>query len=287
MLTLVPLFWAGNAVIGRAMHAELPPVTFAFWRWTLAAAILLPFTLPLLRRDWARIRAGWRILLVLGLLGITSFNTLLYHAAHTTGATNIALIQTLTPAMIAAIGFLGFGDRVGRRALGGILLGTLGAGVVVARGRWSTLAALDFVAGDLWMLLAVFLYSYHSVLLRRRPAIHPMAYLTAVFLIGVVTLAPVYFWEWSVKGAPELTPAVAGSVGYAAVFASILAYLFWVRGIELIGAHRAGVFLTLLPLFAALLAVGFLQEPLRLFHLAGGMLILMGFWLVHRDRPEP
>jgi drug/metabolite transporter (DMT)-like permease len=134
------------------------------------------------------------------------------------------------------------------------------------------------------MLLAVFFYSYHSVLLRRRPAIHPMAYLTVVFLIGVVTLAPLYLWEWSVKGAPALTPAVAGSVLYAAVFASILAYLFWVRGIELIGAHRAGVFLTLLPLFAALLAVVFLREPLQMFHLAGGLLILGGFWLVHRDR---
>ncbi|MGD2083287.1 MAG: DMT family transporter [Chromatiales bacterium] len=287
MLTLTPLFWAGNAVIGRAMREDLPPVTFAFWRWTLAAALLLPFTLPLLRRDWVRIRRGWRILLILGLLGITSFNTLLYHAAHTTGATNIALIQTLTPTMIAGIGLLVYGDRISARAAGGILLGTLGALVVIARGSWSTLTRLDFVSGDLWMLLAVFLYSYHSVLLRRRPDTHPLSYLTVVFLIGVVTLAPLYLWEWSVKGAPGLTPAVAGSVLYAAAFASILAYLFWVRGIELIGAHRAGVFLTLLPLFAALLAVVFLRERLHAFHFAGGLLILAGFWLVHRDRATP
>jgi len=279
LLTLTPLFWAGNAIVGRALHTEVPPVTFAFWRWTLAALFLLPFTWRRVRADWPSLRAAWPIVLTLAVFGVSCFNALLYTAAQTTTATNIALIQTAMPAFIVLLGLVLFGERISARGALGVTLSMLGAAVIVLHGDPMSLAHRQLVPGDAWMLLAVFCYALYSVLLRKRPAVHPLSLLAAIFVLGALVLLPLYLWEWSVRGAPHLSAGLAGGALYVAVFPSILAFLFWNKGVEIIGSSRAGLFICLVPVFASALAIVFLHESLHLFHLAGLLLIVGGFIL--------
>lgn len=282
LLTLTTLFWGGNAVVGRALHAMIPPVTFAFWRWALAALILLPFAWTHLRKDWPLIRASWRILLALSVFGISCFNTMLYQAAHTATATDIALIQTAMPAVIVLLSLLLLRERVSRRAGVGVALGIGGAVYVVVHGEFSALTHLRLVPGDLWMLAAVFLYAFYSVLLRWRPPIHPLSLVWSTFVLGDLLLLPLYLWEWSARGAPALNWQVAAGALYVALFPSVLSYLFWNRGVHVIGANRAGLFICLVPVFASALAIVFLGESLHTYHVVGLALILSGFLLVNR-----
>ncbi len=283
LLSLATLFWAGNAIIGRALHASIPPVSFAFWRWFLATLFLIPFTWRALVRDGRALLQAWRIVLVLAFLGIACFNTLLYTAAQTTTATNIALIQAAMPAFIVVFALLLYGERVSHRGALGVVLSMLGAVVIVLRGNPLALVHWRFVAGDLWMLLAVVLYALYSVLLRKRPTVHPLSLLQTIFVLGTLLLLPFYLRESARHGAQLWSPALLSGILYVAVFPSILAYLFWNRGVELIGASRAGLFICLVPVFTAVLAMVFLHEHLHAFHVAGLVLIVGGFMLFHRN----
>lgn len=279
LLILPPLFWAGNSVLARGIAELIPPVAMSFWRWTIALAVLLPFTWKQVRRDWPKIRSCWKIIAFLGLLGIASFNTLLYTAAHSTTALNIALTQSVMPVVIVVISFVLFRERISRMQLFAIVLCTLGAGYIIIHGDWQRLVQLKFVAGDLIMLFAVTLYGLYSVFLRKRPAIHPMSFLTTTFAVGVVLLFPLYLWESQQAASFELTRPVIFSLLYVAFCPSILAYLFWNRGIQEVGANTAGLYINLVPLFASLLAVLFLGERFQNYHLIGIFLIGSGLLL--------
>ena len=284
LLTLTALFWAGNAIVGRALHTSVQPVTLAFWRWALAALFLLPFTWPHLRRDWRTLARHWPTMLGLSLLGISSFNTILYHAAHTTTATNIALIQAALPAMLLLLGFLLFGERMSHRGLLGMALTIGGAVVTVVHGDFNFLRTAQFVSGDVWMLAAVFLYALYSVLLRKAPRVHALSFLTATFIVGAAALLPLYLWEWHALGAPVLTTGLIAGALYVAVFPSIFAYLFWNHGVATVGAGTTGLFNCLIPVFAAVLAFAFLGERLHAYHVIGLALIVAGFVLFSRSR---
>ena len=266
LLLLPPLFWAGNTVLARGIAELIPPVAMSFWRWTIALVILLPFTWRQVGKDWAKICTHWKILCLISLFGISSFNTLLYTAAHTTTALNIALMQSVMPAVIVLLSFWFFGERVSRRQLLAVLLCILGAGFIVLRGDWQRLQHLSFVRGDLLMMLAICLYALYSVLLRKRPKIHPLSFLTATFAIGVITLGPLYLWETTRTLPLQLTQPVILSLLYVGICPSIFAYLCWNRGIEQIGANRAGLYINLIPLLASFMAVLFLDESFQSYH---------------------
>ena len=254
MLLLPPIFWAGNSVLARAVAELIPAITLSFWRWTLALAFLLPFTWRLVRRDWRTIGSSWKIIALLGLFGIGSFNTLLYTAAHTTTVINIALAQAVMPAVIVLMSFLLYGDL-------------------------DRLLTMKIAIGDVLMLLAVVFYAAYSVLLRQRPAIHPLSFLTATFAVGVVLLLPLYLWEAQNTPPLILSQPVVLSLLFVAICPSILAYLCWNRGILEIGANRAGLYINLIPLFAALMAIGFLGERFQTYHLIGILMIVAGLLL--------
>jgi drug/metabolite transporter (DMT)-like permease len=282
LLTLTVLFWAGNAVLARLLHADIGPVSLAFGRWALATLLLLPLAWPHLRRQRRELLRAWPVVAVLALLGVSSFNTLLYQAAHTTSSNNIALIQTVMPAMIVLLAGLLFGERVTGIAVLGVCLSMLGAMLVVFRGDLQVLMQWQFTPGDLWMLLATFVYALYSVLLRRRPAVHPLALLAATFLVGSLALLPLSAWELRHHGPPVPSGILLGGLVYLAVFPSILSYLFWNRGVALVGASRAGFFICLIPVFTAALAAGLLDERLAWFHLVGLALIVSGFVVFQR-----
>lgn len=284
LLVLSPLFWAGNAVLARGVADLIPPIALSFLRWAIALALLLPFTWRQTLRDWPAIRSGWKIIVLLGLLGIASFNTLLYTAAHSTTAINIALTQSVMPAVIVLISFALFGEKVTRLQLFAVLLCIFGATYILMHGDWQRLQQLHFVEGDLLMLLAVCLYGLYSVLLRKRPQLHPLSLLTTTFAVGVAALLPLYLWELGHTPPLELTRPVLLSLLYVGLCPSIFAYLCWNRGIELIGPNRAGLFINLTPLFASLMAVLLLGEQFQSYHLIGILLIFGGLALFNRPR---
>lgn len=279
LLTLAPLFWAGNVVLARGVADQISPFALSFLRWSGALIFLVPFTWRYVRRDWAVLRAGWRHLLLTSIFGIASFNTLLYTATQTTTAINCALMQTVMPAVIILCCFFLYGERISWIQGCGVLLCSFGAGWIVLHGDLDRLTSLRLVQGDLLMLIAVFCYALYSALLRRRPRVHPLSYLTATIGLGSLFLVPLFWWELSRVGAPALSATVIGSLLYVALFPSIASYLCWNRGIDLLGPSRAGLFINLIPVFAAGMAMLFLQEQLRGYHLAGLLLVVVGMVL--------
>ena len=282
LLVIAPLCWAGNAVLARGVIHLIPPVSLAFFRWTIASLLLWPFAYQHAKRDWPLLTRHWKIMLFLSLVGITSFNTLLYIAVHTTTAINTALIQTTMPAFIIVITWVGFKEKVTWLQSLGVVSCVLGGCLVVLRGRFSTFLDLSFVQGDLLMLVAVLLYALYSVCLRRRPPMHALSFLLYTFVMGVLGLLPLWLWELSYRPVFVLKVEAVASVLYVATFPSIVAYFCWNRGVELIGANRAGLFVNLVPVFASIMAIAWLGESLQAFHLIGMLLIFGGMVLFNR-----
>jgi drug/metabolite transporter (DMT)-like permease len=287
LLVLATLFWSGNFVLGRAVSGRIPPVGLAFWRWAGAFAVLLPLSYRLLKEQAPLLRRSWRILLPLGILGIGSFNTLVYVGLRGTTATNAVLLNSACPAFIVAIAYFVRGQRAAPRQAAGILVSLLGVGAIVGRGAPRTLLSLAFNPGDLWVLTAVLCWAVYTVLLDRRPAgIHPMAFLTVLVGIGLAWLAPIYAAEILRGG--RLTPdgVTVGSLLYFALLPSVASYVFWNQAVGEVGPNRAGAFLHLMPAFGSLLAVLLLGESFRLYHLAGIGLILAGVTLAGGAPPR-
>ncbi|WP_411340847.1 DMT family transporter [Sphingopyxis sp. J-6] len=282
LLTFTALFWAGNSIVGRAARELVPPAALSFWRWTFALLLLLPLAWPHLKRDWPVLRANWPIVAILGALAIGSFNILLYTGLQSTTALNSMLIQSAQPALILIVGALVMRDRTSPRQVAGVLVSLAGVLAIVGRGDPALLIALQLNIGDAIIGGAVLLWALYSVLLRRRPAVHPLSFLAASIIVGIVVIAPVYAIElWSGKrivAVPESTLAIA----YVSVFPSFLAYLFFNRGIELIGSAATGQYMNVMPLMGAGLAMLFLGETLHLFHVAGLALIVAGIWVAGR-----
>jgi drug/metabolite transporter (DMT)-like permease len=282
IVAVAPMCWAGNIVLAKGVATSIPPTALAFWRWAVAFLVLLPLTWSYVKRDWKTAWTGWKILGLLAFLGVTCFNTLLYMAMHTTTAINGALIQTTMPAVIILISLILYGERVTWVQAIGVSLCVVGAGLVVLKGRWQALMDMALVQGDLLMIVAVVLYALYSALLPKRPNMHPMSFLTYTFGLGCLGLLPLYLWEMWIVGTFALTPGVAGSIGYVAFFPSIVAYFCWNRGVAVIGANQTGLFINLIPFFAAILAIVFLGESLKAYHLGGMGLILLGIVMFNR-----
>jgi drug/metabolite transporter (DMT)-like permease len=282
LLTVPPLCWGANAVLAKGVADLIPPVTFAFFRWVLAFLIIAPFAVKNARKDWSLVLSNWKIILLLSVCGISSFNTLLYTAVHTTTAINCALIQTTMPAAIILISSLVFKDKITKMQAGGVCLCIAGAFLVVLRGNLANLFHLSFVQGDLLMVIAVFLYAVYSAFLRRRPAIHPMSFLFYTFGLGSLVLMPFYLLERSYRPMPAINLSVVGSVIFVAIFPSIVAYFSWNYGIESLGANKAGLFINLTPVFASIMAIIWLAEPVLLFQIVGMALIVTGMVIFNR-----
>lgn len=282
MMMMPPLFWAGNAIIGRAAVGIVPPIGLAFWRWTLGAAIILPFAWRHLRADRRALAADWPIVLLLTALGVGAFNTLLYLGLRTTTAMNGVMMQSAMPVIIVLMGVAFFRDAVRLVQWLGILVSLGGASVLISHGDPAALLKLQFNVGDILVFVAVVCYCAYTVLLRRRPDVHPLSFLAVTFLGGAGMLLPFYLWE-TVSGFPmPLSFQALGSIAYTAVCASILAYLCFNRAVALAGAGVAGLSFHLMPVFGTVLAILILGERAQLYHGAGIALIAAGILLVTR-----
>jgi drug/metabolite transporter (DMT)-like permease len=279
LLLLPPLFWAGNVVLARGIIDLIPPVTMSFWRWTIALMLLAPFTWKQVRQDWPIAIRGWKVLCLAAFLGITCFNVMLYAAVHTTTALNCALMQAAMPAAIIIVSFLINRERILRRQALGTSLCMAGAIYIVLQGNIETLLSLRFTEGDLIMFVAIFFYAVYTVLVKKRPSIHPLSFLTLIIAIGVIYLLPLYLLERQFTQTLQVNRDILLSIGYVAIFPSIFAYLCWNFGIERLGANRAGLYINLIPLFASVMAVFFLGERFKFYHGFGVLLIFTGIAL--------
>ncbi|RBW49237.1 DMT family transporter [Marinobacter sp. F3R11] len=287
-LVLTPLFWAGNAVVARGTVESIPPLSMAFWRWMIALAILLPFALPGIWRHRTVIRQHMGSMLVLAALSVGAFNSLLYLAAVTTTATNIALINATIPIFVSLLAWIFLGDRTRPVQVLGIGLAISGILTVVARGDLSVLTGLEAQAGDLIMVVAVISWGLFSVLLRRQAVPLPgFTFLSTQILLGTLVILPFYLVDLLFfSGGFEVTRGTALPIAFFAIFPGILAYGFWNYAVHRIGPSRAAIFIYLTPVFASILASIFLGESLGLFHIIGGAFILAGLLLATRAGPQ-
>lgn len=289
-LVLTPLFWAGNAVVARGTVEHIPPLSMAFWRWVIALTILLPFALPGILRHRAVIRQHLGSMVALATFSVGAFNSLLYVAAVTTTATNIALINATIPIFVSLLAWIVLGDRTRPIQALGIGLAIFGILTIVARGDISVLTGLQAQPGDLIMVAAVFSWGLFSVLLRRQAVPLPgFTFLSTQILLGTLVILPFYLGDLLFfSGGFAVSHDTAMPLIYFAVFPGILAYGCWNYAVHSIGPSRAAIFIYLTPVFASILASVFLGESLGLFHITGGLLILIGLLLATRaGRPVP
>ena len=283
LLTLTPFFWSCNWIIGRALHEDMPPMALTFFRWLLASLVLTPFVVSKLARDWPTIRAHWRTMALLGSIGIALHNAIAYIGLNYTTATNGVVLNSFIPVMIIAMAWAFFGERLTRVQLLGVAVSLVGVLAILSGGSLATLARVRLNAGDLCVILAMAMWSLYTVLLRRRPlGLDRLSFLFVLAIVGVVTMLPLWLGETLLIRSPVWSARAFAALIGVAIFSSVLAYIFWNRGVELLGPAVAGLFVHLMPVFGALLAWLFLGERLEAYHLAGMALILTGIAVTSR-----
>jgi drug/metabolite transporter (DMT)-like permease len=283
LLTVPPLLWASNAVIGRLVRELVPPITLNFLRWALAFVLLLPFVRAVLSPSGA-LWPHWRRYSLLGLLGVGCYNALQYLALQTSTPINVTLVGSSMPLWMLAIGVLFFGARVTRREVLGALMSMAGVLLVLSRGDWQQLLALRLVPGDLYMMLATAAWAYYSWLLVRtsEPAAvrHDWAaFLMAQMVFGMAWSGVFAIGEWALlRDAAHIDWGLplAAALFFIAIGPAILAYRCWGAGVQRAGPSVAAFFVNLTPLFAALLSAAFLREVPHWYHAVAFALIVGG-----------
>jgi len=282
LLSLTSLFWAGNSIVGRTAAGHFPPVTLSFARWLCAFLILLPFAWNDLRADWPAIRSKLGVMVAMSVCGIAAFNTLLYTALEHTTALNALLLQSATPLFVAVWSLIVLRVRLTLAQAGGILVSLVGVLVIVMHGDLVRLANVEFNRGDLVLLLGLAIFGLYSALVPKRPVIQQTSFLAFIFGCGVLCLLPLFVWELFARPVAEVSTSNFLSLAYVVVFPSILAYLCYNRGVQLVGPNRSAPFFHLVPVFGSAMAIFFLGERLQLFHVAGYALVLTGIFVAAR-----
>jgi len=289
LLGLAMLFWSGNWIAGRLLREDFSPLGLNFWRWTIALAIVLPFTA---RELWAGRRIVLRhlgVLAALGLLGISLFNMMLYAALHFTTSVNGVLIQTSQPVVIVLMAWALLREGITRRQALGIVVSLVGVLILVTRGQPGRLLGVELNAGDLWVVASVPVWSLYTILLRHSPrGLSPLALLAAMTALGVALMLPFYLYaEVYVRPQTEFHGQALMGLVYLGLFSSVLGVVFFNMGVSALGPNVAGLFVHLVPVFTTVLAWIILGETLRLYHLPGVALVFGGIVLTTRGGPRP
>lgn len=282
LLTLTALMFAGHSIVGRLAVGQISPMTLTCGRWGLA---LVPLTLigrSNLKRDLEALRPRWIFVTAMGALGFTAFNALFYTAAHRTSALNISILQGSIPAFVLIGARAIYGVRiVGWQAFGAFVT-MAGVATIAAQGDPSRLLALAFNTGDAMMLVACVFYAGYTVGLRSRPAISGLSFFTAMAAVAFITSIPLLVIEWGTGSFIAPTFRGLAALLYAALLPSLIAQILYMRGVQLIGPGRAGVFVNLVPAFGAVLAVALLGERFALYHAVALALVVVGIAIAER-----
>ncbi|MEH2614003.1 DMT family transporter [Bradyrhizobium sp. AZCC 1693] len=282
LLTLTSLFWAGNIVLARHVAGHVPPLTLSCVRWIGTFLILLPFAWPHLKQDWPVLRAHLPMMLFLSFVGFAYNNAISYWALQYTEALNALLIQSSGPLFVALWSLALFGIRLTGAQLAGITISLAGVLTIILRGDFGALASISFNRGDLMFASSLVSFALYSALIPRRPVTHALSLISFTTCCGALMLVPFSIWEYSTGVTLKFDMISMATLGYAVIFPSTLAYLFFNRGLALIGPNRAAPFFHLVPVFGSAMAILLLGEQLRLFHLVGYALVLAGVVIASR-----
>src|SRR5574340_291949 len=254
LLTLAPLFWSINWVVGRGLADHVPPLAMTFYRWLIAR--------------------HWRALASLGVTGVGIHNALAYLGLRYTTATNGVILNSFIPILIVAMSWLALRERMSRTQVAGVAVSLAGVLTILSKGSLAAIVGLRFNGGDLLIVLSMAMWAAYTIGLRFRPAgMGMLSFLFAIACIGDLSVLPLYALESALGEPMTWTWEVALAIGAVALLSSVLAYVFWNRGVEVLGAGVAGLFVHLMPAFGVLLAWLVLGEHLALYHVAGIALI--------------
>src|SRR5438105_3696884 len=282
LLSLSSLFWAGNIVLARHVGAHVPPITLPTIRWFGVFLILLPFAWPHLKRDWPNLRKSLPLMLFLSLVGFAFNNAISYWAMQYTQALNALLIQSSGPLFVALWSLILFGVRLTGAQLAGIAISLIGVLTIILRGDFVALAGISFNKGDVMFAASLVSFGLYSALMPHRPVTHQLSLISFTTCCGALMLLPFAVWEYSTGATFKFDSLTLATLAYTLIFPSTLAYMFFNRGLALIGPNRAAPFFHLVPVFGSALAILLLGEQLRLFHLTGYALVLAGVVIASR-----
>ena len=281
LLILSSFFWSGNFFTGKlAVNNDLSPLKLSFYRWVLAFIILLPFTFKNILKNFFVYKENIILIIMLSLLGVTIFNSFTYISLKTTLVINASLMASITPVLIIGFSWIVFKTKTSFFQFLGIFLSLLGAICIVLKGNINNLFNLYFTPGDIWMFIAVFSWGLYSVLLKKIDnKLSQLATLEVMIFLGLMFIFPFYILESFNYGFFPNRIIDMYMIFYVGIFAGIIAFFCWNKGVSLIGANRASLFLHLIPVFSSIWAIFFLSEIFSLFHLFGAIFIISGIVL--------
>ncbi|TNE54808.1 MAG: DMT family transporter [Bacteroidetes bacterium] len=287
ILFLAILLWEGSLIVGRAVHEMAAPLHLAFFRWLLASVIITLVAFPRISRQWPLMIKNWKRLFCLGLTGMAAYSFLVFKALNDTTAINSAILVTMIPVVILLLSWLFYGEKIKLGQLSGILLSFFGAVVVITEGHLYGLAGFQLHPGDFWMLAALPVWAIYTILLQKMPeGLDAVSTLAGSAYVGVLILLP--FQLYQDFGGHMMLFSLDNILAllYMGGVASVGAFFLWGKGVALVGANRAGVFLYLTPVLAAVLSVLLLGEDFHVFQAMGMILVLAGVVLTNRYSPK-
>jgi len=284
LLFLTTLFWSGNFIVGKAasMYA-IPPFSLNFYRWLFAWLILLPFTFKeiIKKKDYILSNSGFFI--ILGITSITIFNSIVYYSLNFTQVISGVLMISTIPVMIIFISSLLKIEKTNIFQIFGVILSLTGVIFIVTKADIEILITLNFNKGDLTMVVAMFSWATYSVLLKKKKyELTQISLLQIVITFGLIFLVPIYFIEMSMGYLIKLGQPFYLTLTYVVLFPGLASFFFWIKGISIIGVNRSGIFLHLMPIFGAIMAMIIFGEKFMFYHFLGAIFIFMGIILSNR-----
>ena len=277
-LTLAALFWSGNFIVGKvASTYEVPPFSLNFYRWLFALLILLPFTYKEIIINKNYIFQNLKLFIILGITSITIFNSIVYYSLYYTQVISGILMISTIPVWILFFSSIFNVERTNRFQIIGVALSLLGVLFIVTKADVELIKTIEFNKGDLSMVIGMLSWAIYSALLRKKK--HPLSQivlLEIIIIFGFIFLIPIYFLEMNFGNKIILGLPFIFTLGYVVLFPGIFAFLFWIKGIDVIGANRAGVFLHLMTIFGAIMAMFILSEKFMFYHFLGAIFIIAG-----------
>jgi len=283
-LVLATLFWSGNFIVGKfATLFQIPPLSLNFLRWVLVWFILIPFTFKEILNKKNYIKANWMLISFMGIITISTFNSVVYFALNYTQVINAVLMLAGIPALVMILSSIMKIERANIFQLVGLILSILGVAMIISNADIQKILTLNFNKGDLWMLVCVLSWSLYSTLLKKKKLeLSQFTFIQLMVTVGLIFLIPQYFYERSIGLEIPINKFFIAILLYVVIFPAIAAYYCWQKAIELIGPNRSAIFVQLMPLFSALMAILIFNEKFQLYHLIGGTFIVSGIYLSNR-----
>ena len=283
-LVLATLCWSGNFIVGKfATLYEIPPLTLNVFRWISVWFILVPFTYKEIFENLPYIRKNWLVISFMGVITISTFNSVVYFALNYTQVINAVLMLAAIPAATIVLSSLMKIEETNIFQLLGLVLSIIGIGSIISNGNIQKIIALDFNKGDIWMLVCVITWSLYSTLLKKNNfKFSQFTLIQLMVSVGILFLIPQFFYEKSIGLELNFNKDFYLILIYVAIFPAIAAYYFWQKGVAIIGPNRASMFIQLMPLFSAIMAIIFFEEIFELYHFVGAIFILSGIYLSNK-----